>query len=81
LNGFDPIGVADAVDDEYDSYVGPMLRLCEESKPSDDLRNYVEWVVYDHMALSRTPQRQQAIGEFVEKFCGWYGTSWPDTVV
>lgn len=80
-NSFDPIGVADRVADEYDSYVGPLLRLCEQDKDTDALRDYVEWVVYEHMGMSRTPQAEQAINDFVDTFRVWYRASWPDTIV
>jgi hypothetical protein len=80
-NEFDPIGVADAVDDEYDNYIGQLLRLCEEGKDLGAFREYLEWVIYEHMGMSRTPLGQKAMEEFAEKFRDWYKAKWPDTVV
>lgn len=80
-NEFDPIGVVDAVDDEYDMYVGPTLRLCEEGKGSREIEKYAEFVVYDRMGMSHTPEGIAAIKEFSAKFHDWYREKWPDTVV
>jgi hypothetical protein len=84
-NEFDPIGVfqidSEWPKDEYERYVGPTLRLCEEGKDLDAFREYLESVVYEHMGLNRTPLGQRAMEKFVEKFRDWYKASWPDTIV
>ena len=80
-NEFDPIGVADAVDDEYDSYVGPCLRIVEAGKSGSELVTYLRWVVFEHMGMSETPSGQEAIETFSQKFSDWYRASWNDTVV
>jgi hypothetical protein len=82
-NEFDPIGVVDAVDvdDEYDSYVGPCLRIVESGKGVPELVTYVRWVVFEHMGLSETLLGQEGIEAFSRKFCEWYRASWADTVV
>ena len=80
-NEFDPIGVVDAVDDEYDGYIGPCLRIVESGKGASDLVTYVRWVVFERMGLSETPLGQEAVEVFSQKFCEWYRAGWADTVV
>ncbi len=81
-NEFDPIGVVDAVDDEYDMYVGPTLRLCEEGKGPEAIRTYAEFVVYDRMGFRRPFQnKDEQIKRFSERFHAWYLASWSDTIV
>ena len=80
-NELDPIGVADAVDDEYDNYVGPCLRIVEAGEGTAELITYVRWVVFEHMGLSETPSGQEAIEVFSRKFGEWYRASWAGTVV
>jgi hypothetical protein len=84
-NEFDPIGVftidGDWPQDEYEGYVGPCLRLCEEGKGVEDLESYIRWVVHDRMGLSETEQGKKAARLFAMKFLEWYRTTWPDTTV
>jgi hypothetical protein len=80
-NEFDPIGVVDAVDDEYDSYIGPCLRFAEMGKSIEELEEYVRWVVYEHMGLSETDEGNKANLVFAKKFMEWYRADWPDTTV
>ena len=78
-NAFDPIGVADAVDDEYDGYVDPSLRLVIEGKGVEELEAYVRLVIHDRMGLSETEEGNRATRAFAEKFVEWYRTAWPDS--
>lgn len=84
-NKFDPIGVFKIdpqwPEDEYESYVGPLMRLCEDGKPASELQQYVETVVYGRIGLSRTPLSDKSIVEFAEQFLEWYNSNWPDTHV
>jgi hypothetical protein len=84
-NEFDPIGVFQLGEnsplDEYEGYVGPCLRLCEEGKGVEDLESYIRWVVHDRMGLSETEQGNEAARLFAMKFTEWYRTTWSDTTV
>ena len=67
--------------DEYDSYVGPFLRLVESGKADAELVPYVHHIVFEYMGLNKTSQLEAAIESFANKFSVWYRTSWPDTFV
>ncbi|HEX2594139.1 MAG TPA: hypothetical protein VHL34_21740 [Rhizomicrobium sp.] len=80
-NAFDPIGVADAVDDEYEFYITPSLRLVSEGKGVEEVEAYVQWVVHDRMGFDRTEEGDEANHAFAKKFVEWYLASWPGTEV
>ena len=80
-NEFDPIGVSDDVDDEYDSYVGPCLRIVEAGQGQAELVAYVRWVVFEHMGTSETAEMNASIASFADAFVRWFHTNWLDTVV
>ncbi len=83
-NQFDPIGVMGTPDwprDEYDAYLGPTLRLLEQSASPDDLHDYLAWVTLEHMCLSDSPQRAMARRQFAKELRDWYDTKWPGTYV
>jgi len=82
-NEFDPIGVfqidGDWPKDEYESYVGPTLRLVIEGRAVAEIESYVGSVVHDRMGLSETEQGNKAIREFARKFVEWYQGRWAGT--
>jgi hypothetical protein len=79
-NEFDPIGVADAVNDEYDNYVGPCLRIVEAGKSGSDLSEYVSGIVFEYIGLNRNQLLEQATKKFCERFARWYEERWPNTI-
>jgi hypothetical protein len=81
---FDPIGVMGMADwprDEYDSYLGPTLRLLESRASVDELQGYFAQVTLEHMGLNETPQFEMARRNFAKRVRDWYETQWPDSVV
>ena len=82
-NEFDPIGVfqidEDWPKDEYDSYIGPTLRLVIDGRAVTEIESYVRSVVHEHMGLSETEQGNEAIREFARKFSEWYQKHWAGT--
>jgi len=51
---WDPIGVADIVDDEYDSYIGRIHSLLAERASDKDISAYLLWVEVERMELTGT---------------------------
>jgi hypothetical protein len=52
-NDWDPIGVNDyGVDDEYDSYVGPIIDKISKGETVDQIASYLDWLVFHHMQMS-----------------------------
>ena len=81
-NDWDPIGVAsDALDDEYESYLGPTLRLLEGHASADELERYLAWVTTEHMGLSDTPDNQAGRRQFAMRLREWYESKWPGSHV
>jgi len=81
---FDPIGVMQMADwprDEYDSYIGPTLRLLESNASSDELQKYLAMVTLEHMGLSDSPQRELARRSFAKRIREWFTTQWLNSVV
>jgi hypothetical protein len=80
-NEWDPIGVADAVQDEYDSYLGPTLRLLESHASVAQLEHYLADVTLGHMGLSDVPEGASLRHKFVLQLNTWYEANWPDSSV
>ncbi len=76
-NEWDPIGVASLVDDEYDSYLGPTLRLLEENASIEKIEKYLSLVVGEHMALDL---KYRDCAGFAHKLQAWYLERWPETI-
>jgi hypothetical protein len=55
---WDPIGVADIVDDEYDMYIGQVHSLLAKDASEQDLAEYLLWVELERMGLTGTPMNQ-----------------------
>ena len=76
-NDWDPIGVAsDALDNEYESYLGPALRLLESRASLDELERYLAQVI-DRMGLTETKDAQTVRREFAMRLREWYESKWP----
>ena len=56
---WDPIGVADAVDDEYDAYTGHIYSLLAKPASDDDIAEYLLRVEVEQMGLTGTPINQR----------------------
>jgi hypothetical protein len=76
-NEWDPIGVAEAVPDEYDAYLAPTLRLLERNASVDEIIEYLNWVTLEHMGLSQISDPRQ----FVALLQEWFATKWAGTRV
>ena len=55
---WDPIGVADIVDGEYDMYIGHLHSLLAKNASEQDLAEYLLWVELERMGLTGTPMDQ-----------------------
>ena len=56
---WDPIGVADTVDDEYDMYIGQIHSLLAKDASGEDIAEYLLWVEIERMGLRGTPVNQR----------------------
>ncbi|MFE0185846.1 hypothetical protein [Streptomyces olivaceus] len=52
LNAWDPIGVADSVDDEYDCMIGPLLDRLRDGADREQIRTFLHHELTDHFGLS-----------------------------
>jgi hypothetical protein len=55
LRNWDPIGVADIVDNEYDMYIGQIYSLLATGSSEQAIADYLLWVEVDRMGLTGTP--------------------------
>lgn len=60
---WDPIGVYgfDGSEDEYDSYVGPVLQLLGNCASVDEIFDFLSWVEVQHMGLTGDPAHTRHI--------------------
>jgi len=56
---WDPIGVADIVDDEYDEYIGHIHSLLTKDAGEQNIAEYLSWVELERMGLTGTPMSQR----------------------
>lgn len=54
LNAWDPIGVADLVDDEYDCLIAPLWSLMAKGADRAELSEFLWFELEDHFALDPT---------------------------
>ena len=81
-NEWDPIGVAsDSLDDEYEAYLGPTLRLLERHASSEEIEQYLADVTLRHMGLSETAAGPMSRRQFATRLYDWYSEKWPNSVV
>jgi hypothetical protein len=76
-NAWDPIGVAHAVADEYDAYLGHTLRLLERDASVAGIEKYLAWVTLERMGLTDSEQLRQSRVRFTQQLRSWFQTSWP----
>jgi hypothetical protein len=76
-NEWDPIGVAGSVDDEYNAYLAPTLRLLERNASIEEIVAYVHWVTLEHMGLSQVSDPEL----FARRLQQWFGSKWAGTRV
>lgn len=83
-NEWDPIGVYPAdggPEDEYESYLGPSLRLLEQKAGADEITKYLSHIVGEYMGLGTAGINYSKPAEFAKKLQNWYAEKWPDTMV
>ncbi len=76
---WDPIGVTSLEDwpqDEYDSYLGPSLRMLETDASLQEICTYLAWVELEQMGLSETPAAQSGRLAFAARLREWYEKHW-----
>lgn len=56
---WDPIGVADMVEDEYDMYIGHIHSLLAKSATKQEIADYLLWVEVERMGLTGSPIDQR----------------------
>jgi len=81
---WDPIGVMSMPDwprDEYDSYLGPTLRLLEKDASVQEVMQYLAWAELEHMGLSESPQAHTRRQAFATQLKEWYEKDWADSHV
>lgn len=69
LHEWDPIGVKDEpyAQDEYDSYVGPIVSLLFAGTGTSDLIEHLGWIQYENMGLSRPAEPSKHLAEVAQK--------------
>ncbi len=78
-NEWDPIGVFPAKGgplDEYDSYLGPSLRLLEQNASLDEIEAYLEEIVGNHMGLGQHGVDYVRSSAFAAKLSTWFIRGW-----
>ena len=73
-NEWDPIGVASpALQDEYDSYLGPTLTLLERGSTEDEITDYLSYLVRDYIGLGDEGVEYSQPREFARTLQAWFG--------
>jgi hypothetical protein len=81
---FDPIGVMSdptCPRDEYDSYLGPTLRLLESGASQMEIEAYLAQVTLERMGGSDSPMAKLSRLNFAAELRAWYVERWPGTTV
>jgi len=55
---WDPIGVADMVDDEYDMYIEHIYSLLAADAADQEIADYLLWVELERMGMTGTPLKE-----------------------
>ncbi len=50
---WNPIGVSDLPEDEYDGYIGPISSMIQNRSSDEEFLKYMQWVELEQMGLSR----------------------------
>jgi hypothetical protein len=66
--------------DEYDSYLGPTLRLLEADASMDEIIKYLAFIEIEYIGMSDTVSSSIRRQEFAQKLQSWYAMKWHDTV-
>lgn len=61
LNEWDPIGVADAVQDEYDCMLVPLLQRLRRGADQAEIGEFLRHELEDHFGLTPLPSEPEAI--------------------
>lgn len=81
-NAYDPIGVVtEERDDEYDAYIGDVMRMLEVGASQNDLIAYLRPLVTGHIGLSWSPYLAERTEEFAAQCVDWYRKKWLHTYV
>jgi hypothetical protein len=81
---WDPIGVMSMPDwprDEYDSYLGPTLRLLENGVSLQEIATYLAVVTLEHMGLKETAAANSSRLAFAVELREWYKKNWAESYV
>lgn len=81
-NEWDPIGVLPGAGgplDEYDSYLGPTLRLLENSATETEIVKYLSYIVGEYMGLGDGGIAYCNPQKFTHKLQSWYAQHWSGT--
>jgi hypothetical protein len=70
---WDPIGVGDApqAQDEYDSYISPLLHMLHRHEPIGVLSAWLTKLVEEHIGLPSHPDRER---QFAQTLIDWWAT-------
>ena len=71
LNQWDPIGVADVVDDEYDCLLGPLWTLLSQHPARAEVSEHLWHEVEDHLGLD---PRNHDVDRFADLLTAWAAT-------
>ncbi|GHF08175.1 hypothetical protein GCM10017786_47420 [Amycolatopsis deserti] len=66
LNEWDPIGVADCVDDEYDCLIWPLLSRLRGGADAGGIREFLRHEMADHYGLAPD------VDAFAERLVAWW---------
>lgn len=68
---WDPIGVYgfEGAENEYDSYVAPVVQLLEKCASVDEIFDFLSWVEVKHMGLTGDPVRTRQIATRLHLLC------------
>ncbi|MEU3692814.1 hypothetical protein [Streptomyces narbonensis] len=61
LNEWDPIGVADDVQDEYDCMLAPLLRRLRGGAEQTEIGDFLRQELEDHFGLTPLPSEPEAM--------------------
>lgn len=65
LNAWDPIGVADDVQDEYDCLIGPLFRRLHEGAGQAEIGDFLRHELESHFGLTATRPPEEVAARLV----------------
>ncbi|MEV7859871.1 hypothetical protein AB0O86_13780 [Streptomyces hirsutus] len=72
LNEWDPIGVADDVQDEYDCMLAPLLQRLRAGADQTEIGGFLQYELEDHFGLAPLPSEPEAMAVRV---ISWWTTA------